>query len=507
MKGGVLAAIALVAGWAGEAQAARFTVAIGYNGVAVGSGPELQPLRYADDDAIAVHAFARSLGERSFLLTLPDPDTIERHRAAAGGARPPSLAALRQTVAELRKALEAASARGEESQVLLFYSGHGRRTDAGDGALTLLDGELTRQVLYEEVLAALPARFVHLLIDACHAEAVVRPRDLRAASVDVGEAAVSDYLQKQTLARFPHVGAIVATTSSAEAHEWDRYRAGVFTHELLSALRGAADVNGDRRIEYTELGAFLAAANREVADRRALLQTVVSPPRLDARAAIVDLGVGAAVARLVGRPAFLGSFFVETGRGVRIADLRTEPEHAVELVVPAGEPLHIRNAHSETEVQLQAGQRLRFESLTLQASATRARGAVDSALRRGLFQTSFGPAYYRGFVDRDDSLVGVQVPELDLRARMREEPVPGQWRRSAAHLCYGGSAALAITAGIFGWQAWQSHGDYNATRLEQPAAQARSRYDSARTRALTALVGAALTASIGALLGLTTPDR
>ena len=162
--------------------------------------------------------------------------------------------------------------------MIFFYSGHGRRTDNGDGALALLDGELTREVLYDEVLAALPARLVHLLVDACHAEAVVRPRDLQARSVDLGEGTVADYLQKQTLARFPHVGAVVATTSSAEAHEWDRYRAGVFTHELLSALRGAADVDGNRRIEYSELAAFLAAANREVADRRALLQTVVTPP-------------------------------------------------------------------------------------------------------------------------------------------------------------------------------------------------------------------------------------
>ena len=130
---------------------------------------------------------------------------------------------------------------------------------------------------------------------------------------------------------------------------------------------------------------------------------------------------------------------------------------------------------------------------------------MDSSLRRGLFQTSFGPAYYRGFVDRDDSLVGVQLVEPDLRARAQAEKTPGLWRRTAAHLCYGGSGALAITSGIFGWQAWQARRDYHATALELPAAQARDRHDSARLRAFSALLGALITAGAGAFFDWTTP--
>jgi hypothetical protein len=503
---GQLGALAALLTVAAPARAATFTVAIGYNGVGRENRPDLLPLRYADDDAIAVHTLSRELGGRSYLLTLSDPDTLDRHGDAAAGARPPSLVALRQVIAELRAALAEASQRGEASQVIIFYSGHGWRADNGEGALALLDGELTRAVLYDEVLAALPAGLVHLLVDACHAEAVVRPRDLRARSVDVGEAAVSDYLQKQTLARFPHVGAVIATTSSAEAHEWDRYRAGVFTHELLSALRGAADVDGDRRIEYSELGAFLAAANREVADRRALLQTVVTPPSLDAHAAVVDLRPARSVAWLVGRPAFLGSFSVETGRGVRVADLRAEPEHRIELAVPADQTLHLRSSSSEGEVRLRPGQRQPFEGLALAPTSTRPRGAVDSALRRGLFQTSFGPAYYRGFVDRDESLVAVRLPELEAATRSDARPaIPGAWRRPAAWLAFGASGALAVTAGAFGWQALQARSEYRRTSFELPAAQARARHDDARAWALSALLGAVVSAGAGALFSWSAP--
>ena len=55
---------------------------------------------------------------------------------------------------------------------------------------------------------------------------------------------------------------ILATTLGQQAHEWSAIESGVFTHELLSGLLGAADVNADQRIEYTELQAFIAAANR-----------------------------------------------------------------------------------------------------------------------------------------------------------------------------------------------------------------------------------------------------
>src|SRR4029453_685441 len=130
-------------------------------------------------------------------------------------------------------------------------------------------------MLYQRLLGELRARYVHLLVDACHAEAVVRPRDAQAEVVKVSQGELVDYLAGTTLARFPHVGAIIASSANTQAHEWDAYRGGVFTHEVLSGLRGAADVNGDRLVEYSELAAFLSAANGAVMDARARLDTVV----------------------------------------------------------------------------------------------------------------------------------------------------------------------------------------------------------------------------------------
>jgi uncharacterized caspase-like protein len=219
--------------------------------------------------------------------------------------------------------------------VLVFYSGHGRRREDGPASLTLLDGELTQKVLYEHILGALQARYVHLLVDACHAEAVVHPRDAQAAVVDAAPADVASYLSEKTLARFPHVGAIVASTSSAQAHEWDVYQRGVFTHEVLSGLRGAADVDGNGQIEYSELAAFLAAANRSVRDPRARLETVVRPPSPQSR------GAAGRPARAAGgeppaRPAGRAGAAVDRGRPRRAAAGRA---HRARLRREPGGPL------------------------------------------------------------------------------------------------------------------------------------------------------------------------
>src|SRR4030095_4720240 len=154
---------------------------------------------------------------------------------------------------------DAAVARGEEPTVLVFYSGHGARAADGQGALTLLDGLLTRDMVYPQLLAPLGSRFVHLFVDACNAEAVVRPRDVQAPVVDASAEDISAALREATLRQFPRVGTVVASTSGAQAHEWDVYQSGIFTHEILSARRGAADIDGNRRIEYSELAAFLGA--------------------------------------------------------------------------------------------------------------------------------------------------------------------------------------------------------------------------------------------------------
>jgi hypothetical protein len=473
----------------------------------------LATLQYADDDAADFYSFTRGLATESTLLTVLDADSQVRFPKLAGIARPPTLVELRRAVAWHKERFEADRRSGHEPVLLLFYSGHGTRNPGEPAALTLLDGPLTQRVLYDEVLDALPARFVHLLIDACHAEAVVRPRDASAQTVDLSNDDVRALVARSTLDHFPHVGAVVAATSAMQAHEWDLYQRGVFTHEVLSGMRGAADVNGDGRVEYSELSAFLAAANRDVSDPRARLDVVVRPPSLDRRAPLVDLAKHRESASLVGRAAALGAFFVEDSRGNRIADVRAESGFAMAVALPAGELLHLRARQGEAELRLARGSRVAMETLALKPASTRARGSMDSALRRGLFAIPFGPVYYRGFVDSHASeLVAVPLSDLGDVAWSgpatpdAPTPAPEKRSRTAGWVVTSLGLAAGATAGVFAGFAVQAQNDYNATQLERQASDAKNRFELDRDLAIGFGVGAAVGLGIGMTL-LLLPDH
>jgi hypothetical protein len=395
------------------ARASTYVLAVGHNGsppngAAQGAGEA--PLQYADDDAAAFYDFAREFSRDSTLLTVMDADTQMRHPHEVAEARPPTLAELRAQVQRIRGLLEKDRERGDESVLLFFYSGHGNRPAGGPPALTLLDGPLTHDVLYNEVLSAIPARYIHIFIDACYAEAIVRPRDADATAVDVTETDMAQYTSRATLARFPNVGAMVASSVSSQTHEWDGYRHGVFTHELLSGLRGAADVNLDAKVEYSELYAFLSAANRNVSDPRARLSVVARPPGANARAPIIDLAEFKPRASITDIPAKAGHVHFEDQLGNRLADVRVENGAKLTVMLPASEVVYVRSSLGEAEVTLKPRESIAFEHLALGPPSARARGSLDLAMKRGLFGTGFGPNYYRGFIDQSSDFVAVPFP-------------------------------------------------------------------------------------------------
>ncbi|MBV1861107.1 MAG: caspase family protein, partial [Nannocystaceae bacterium] len=122
-------------------------------------GEGLATLRYADDDAHRYADLFKRFADDTVLLTVYDRQTRGRVQDAAVQG-PPTLAALRKTLTAL--------AEDEELTVYLVFSGHGAIDEAGAPFLSLLDGPLTRDVLFDELLTELPADRVHLIIDACH---------------------------------------------------------------------------------------------------------------------------------------------------------------------------------------------------------------------------------------------------------------------------------------------------------------------------------------------------
>jgi hypothetical protein len=392
---------------------------IGNNGAFVSSAAapaaNLLPLHYADDDAAAFYELIGEITHSVEFLTVMDAETQALYPAFVASAQVPTLEAVRGAVGRLAKRVAEQRAAGHRNVVFVFFSGHGAVDYEGKPALALADAGLGHDFLYREVLEKLPADELHLLIDACHAEAVVRPRDLEGEVVSVSPAQASAFLVQSTLARFPHVGAIVAATTNTKAHEWDVIRHGIFTHELLSALRGAADVNRDRRIEYSEVYAFMAAANREIGDTRARLAIIAKPPEINRRSALLSLQdfPSTHLAWLSGVSGQRGIIEVDDFRGRRLATLHGDRDFVADVLLPAGTTLYVRGGQKETSFSAGAGEVVPFESLKFVEVSTRERGALDSALRSGLFAAAFGRRYYEGIVDQTPGFLPVDFPKTD----------------------------------------------------------------------------------------------
>ena len=422
--------------------------------------PAATTLRFADDDAAAFYALMSEIADSGHLLTVMDRETEARYPGLVAIARPPALVQLRHAVAELAKRMEETRRQGQRNALYIFYSGHGSIVDGREPELALHDGGISYQLLYDEILDKLPADYVHLFVDACHAEAVVRPRESTAQSVPVRAAQGEAFLVQTTLARFPHVGAIVAASSDALAHEWDQLGHGVFSYELLSALRGAADVNRDGRIEYSEIYAFLAAANRGVDDPRGRLSIVARPPAVDRRVPVLELARFSASgeARLRGVPARAGLVEIEDGAGRRVASLRGERDFVADLMIPAG-TIFVRAGDREARFEMRPGQVVPFDLLDFHAPSARPRGALAESVRRGLFASAYGPGYYQGFIDQSPEFALVAfsepagpaaVPALGLGAQLEYPPPaprPPQ-RKYRLLIGAGASNAIADTLGV-----------------------------------------------------------
>jgi hypothetical protein len=371
----------------------------------------LSPLRYADDDAAAVSAFLAETSASVELLTVMDATTQGLYPEWVATARPPTLAAVQEAVHRIALSLEADRARGDQSVVWVFFSGHGTVSYRGAPGLALLDGAMSRDFLYRDVLARLHASHLHLLVDACHAESVVRPRDAQAEAVEVTPAAAAAVLLRSTLAQFPRVGAILGSSEGAQTHEWDAIGHGVFTHELLSALRGAADVNGDRMVEYSEVYAFMSAANRSIKDSRARLTILARAPESNRRVPLVDLsgppsGRGTWLTEIPGR---FGKVQVVDELGRYVATLHNEEDLRGSLLLPAGKALFVTADRREAQLSGRPGAVTRFEDLRFAPAPLRQRGRVSSSLERGLFATAYGRGYYAGFIDNAPDFVPVPL--------------------------------------------------------------------------------------------------
>jgi hypothetical protein len=420
--------------------------------------PGVRPLRYADDDGVNNWELLSLYATRASLFVVMDEETARLHPQAARSAEVPDRAAILARLREYDVEMQADVKRGDDPELFFVYAGHGDVDAAGQGYINLNDGRFTRSDLFHDVIAPSKARFTHVIIDACKSYFMVSARgggntwkdDSVDPAHDRGGAEVRAFLAEEELERYPRAGVIVATSGAEETHEWSRYQGGILSHELRSALTGAADVNGDGRIEYSELRAFLAAANARVTNPEARLQVFSRPPPLDRHHPLIDLRAAEADGRLARflhfGPGLSGRFDIEDERGVRYADLNKEASAAFDVAVSAKHTYFVRRSsdlvddREEVEVPTPGRRRVEVARLDWKPCALAARGALDQSFRHDLYRVPFGRGFYDGFIATSGDLpVDDGMPFVVAGPR----ELPKQNRLSLGYLFSGAPAGQA----------------------------------------------------------------
>lgn len=359
---------------------ARFVLIVGVN--ASDTDPELDPLRYADDDAARWFELWRLLGARAYLLMSPDRDTARVHTQAAAEAAPATRAQLKAMVSAMRQDVAVARARGVTTEVYFIYAGHGNRDDDG-GYLTLEDARLSPAAVFEEIIRAAAADRSHVIVDACYSYFLALDR-----GPGGHRRSLTGFVELERVATRGDVGLLLSTSTTSRSHEWEAFQAGVFSHEVRSGLTGAADADRDGVVSYLEIAAFVERANAPIPNER-------YRPKVYARApsgSEVFADLRTALGRKLEVPGDKsGRYYLEDARGVRVADLHNAAGTAVDLRLPPGR-LFLHDVERKLERGLPPDDaNLELGRLEATAASTRDRGA-EHALFHLLFSEGFDQA-------------------------------------------------------------------------------------------------------------------
>lgn len=365
----------------------RFALVVGYNH---SDDPDLEALSYADDDALRTAELLGAHAERVIVLADLDEDSRALW-GAVDGLRAPTPANVTAALESLRGSM-AAVPPGDRAVLWFVYSGHGNYDPAGRGYVHLDGGHFTTRDLYQQVIRPAGDDPVVLMVDACNASLLVRSRG------GVARRPAGD--SRLRFEDYPNVGVILASSTVGETHEWGRYLAGIFSHEVRSALLGAGDVDDDGAVNFAELAAFVAAANARVTNPTVRITPYIRPPLGDPAMTLLSPAEATASVRVRIGPELAGKAHVIDDRLVRVADFHKAPGVAFSLALPADRAHTLVLGDDEIALPRTPGATVDAARLArAPRSLVAARGAGSAYFERTLFQQPFGATFARGYLE------------------------------------------------------------------------------------------------------------
>lgn len=278
------------------------------------------PLRFATEDAKSLHATLTELGsiqkDRSYLLLNP------------------SKARIQATFQEILGRSKEIRLKGEKTLIFVYYSGH------GDPASFHIRGETLKLDEVREFFSRVEADIKVLVADACHSGALISAKGAK-----LGDPLPLDFTQEVD-AR----GSVILTSSSASelSRESKELQGSVFTHYLVTGLRGGADHDRDGQVSLQEAYEYarlqIALSTKGYAKAQGVDQTPQYAIDLQGSSPLIltELARGSAKLRLAGLVP--GEYTLFRDRRSAMASLRLSAGDTVLLALPKGMYLLRRSA-------------------------------------------------------------------------------------------------------------------------------------------------------------------
>lgn len=452
-----------------------------------------EPLRFADDDGARYAELFGIFAEEVRLYSVFDADTQRTFPQQTLRAIPPRRDAILAGLEELFAAMRQQTASGRKVVFYFIFSGHGEVGDDGEGYVHLLDEPWTRTDLFTHVIAASPATINHVVIDACNSYYMVARRGSQAVPAGNYGNLIRDFVGRERLERYPNTGVILSTANAAEVHEWGRIEAGIFSHELRSALAGAADANGDGAIDYDEVAAYIAAANGALPDQKTRLQVYARAPAQNLREPLLRLSGNDDGPRVTVPASWSGHYHLEDDRGVRFVDFNKTAEIPITLRLVPRSRYYLRGNDREYLIE-PVGRGFWTTGTALEARPLllAARGASHDAFDQHLFAIPFGPSFVEGY-----KYAVLFAPKSLPPMVVKEERPLRPWIYTSAIM----ATALAVTSGVLAVLAQTAAAEYrNAAGDAGEISARRGRAQDFQTAAI--VTGSASLTSVAAAVGL-----